>query len=155
MANQLYKGDKPLATFVPQIADNLTTNDSTKALSAKQGKVLNEKIESMGYREVGRASLNQTFAQQLAQLKTAYDSLSGLEKMASVIFTANQYFYPTNIDNGRAVYSSFLVGGAFACTSLDINNATMKYISGSFTVNDNSTGVNNTIMFLYVSNKMS
>lgn len=44
MANQLYKGDKPLATFIPKIADNLTTDDSTKALSAKQGKVLNDKI---------------------------------------------------------------------------------------------------------------
>lgn len=46
MAYQLYKGDTPLATFIPQIADNLTTNDSTKALSAKQGKVLNEKTAS-------------------------------------------------------------------------------------------------------------
>ena len=41
MSNQLYKGDTPLATFVPEIADNLTTNDSTKALSAKQGRILN------------------------------------------------------------------------------------------------------------------
>ena len=47
MANQLYKGDKPLATFVPQIADNLTTDDSTKALSAKQGKVLKDKIDEI------------------------------------------------------------------------------------------------------------
>lgn len=44
MANQLYKGDKPLATFAPQIADNLTTDDSTKALSAKQGKVLSDRV---------------------------------------------------------------------------------------------------------------
>lgn len=31
-----------VAEFVPEIADNLTTDDSTKALSAKQGKVLND-----------------------------------------------------------------------------------------------------------------
>lgn len=33
-----------VAEFVPEIADNLTTNDSTKALSATQGKVLNDKV---------------------------------------------------------------------------------------------------------------
>lgn len=31
----------------PDIADNLTTNDSTKALSAKQGKILNEELEGL------------------------------------------------------------------------------------------------------------
>lgn len=41
-----------VAEFVPEIADNLTTNDSTKALSAKQGKVLNNKIDSVNARLV-------------------------------------------------------------------------------------------------------
>ena len=45
--NVLYKGDTPLATIAPEVVDNLTTNDSTKALSAKQGKVLNDKIDSI------------------------------------------------------------------------------------------------------------
>lgn len=35
-----------VAEFVPEIADNLTTDDSTKALSAKQGKVLNDNLGS-------------------------------------------------------------------------------------------------------------
>ena len=33
-------------SIMPQIVDNLTTSDATKALSAKQGKVLNDKISS-------------------------------------------------------------------------------------------------------------
>ena len=44
MAKVLYKGDTPLATIAPKVVDNLTTDDSTKALSAKQGKVLNDKL---------------------------------------------------------------------------------------------------------------
>lgn len=39
----IYVNGQPTAEFVPEIADNLTTDDSAKALSAKQGKVLNEK----------------------------------------------------------------------------------------------------------------
>lgn len=66
MANQLYKGDKPLATFVPQIADNLTTDDSTKALSAKQGKVLNEKIGE--YKHIEFRSTSATFASGVATI---------------------------------------------------------------------------------------
>jgi len=38
----IYLNGQPTAEFVPEIADNLTTDDSTKALSAKQGKVLND-----------------------------------------------------------------------------------------------------------------
>ena len=36
-----------VAEFVPEIADNLTTDDSTKALSGKQGKVLNDKVSGL------------------------------------------------------------------------------------------------------------
>ena len=39
----IYLNGQATAEFVPEIADNLTTDDSAKALSAKQGKVLNEK----------------------------------------------------------------------------------------------------------------
>lgn len=41
----IYANGQPTAEFVPEIADNLTTDDSSKALSAKQGKVLNDKLE--------------------------------------------------------------------------------------------------------------
>ena len=41
----LYKNGRKMGEYVPEIADNLTTNDSTKVLSAKQGKVLNDGIE--------------------------------------------------------------------------------------------------------------
>lgn len=41
-----------VAEFVPEIADNLTTEDSTKALSAKQGKVLKNEINSVNARLV-------------------------------------------------------------------------------------------------------
>ena len=44
MANQLYQGSNPLATTCPNVVDNLTSTSSTDALSAKQGKVLNDKI---------------------------------------------------------------------------------------------------------------
>ena len=40
----------------PTIADNLTTNDATKALSAKQGKVLNESLTELG-QEVNRTEI--------------------------------------------------------------------------------------------------
>ena len=46
MANQLYQGANPLATTCPNVVDNLTSTSSTDALSAKQGKVLNDKVES-------------------------------------------------------------------------------------------------------------
>ena len=36
--------NKPTIPTVPEIVDNLTTNDATKTLSAKQGKVLNDLI---------------------------------------------------------------------------------------------------------------
>lgn len=51
MSNQLYKGNTPLATFAPEVVDNLTTDDSTKALSAKQGKILNDKIDEFKHIE--------------------------------------------------------------------------------------------------------
>ena len=40
----------------PDIADNLTTNDSTKALSAKQGKILNEEVEGLEAKIEGEVS---------------------------------------------------------------------------------------------------
>lgn len=43
----IYLDGQPTAEFVPEIADNLTTDDSSKALSAKQGKVLKDKIDSL------------------------------------------------------------------------------------------------------------
>ncbi len=61
-----------VAEFVPEIADNLTTDDSTKALSAKQGKVLNE---STTWKIVGSASgtseinLPQTWKELVAQIR--------------------------------------------------------------------------------------
>lgn len=43
MANSIFnEGD--LQRQIPEVVDNLTTNDGTKALSAKQGKALNDQI---------------------------------------------------------------------------------------------------------------
>lgn len=95
MANQLYKGDKPLATFIPQIADNLTTDDSTKALSAKQGKVLND---------------------TKAEIKRTYFNMNSTGQNALYIVTNNEKRIPvgltiTEFDTGynRAFLSS--IGG--------------------------------------------
>lgn len=45
----------------PTIADNLTTNDATKALSAKQGKVLNDELSQLG-QEVNENNFGDTLA---------------------------------------------------------------------------------------------
>lgn len=42
---------------LPQIADNLTTDDATQALSAKQGKVLDDKIKRLSSSEINLAQL--------------------------------------------------------------------------------------------------
>ena len=47
MANQLYQGANPLATTCPNVVDNLTSTSSTDALSAKQGKVLKDKVDEV------------------------------------------------------------------------------------------------------------
>lgn len=49
-ANSAYTWTQLGSTTIPSptIADNLTTNDATKALSAKQGKVLNESLTELG-----------------------------------------------------------------------------------------------------------
>lgn len=49
-ANSAYTWTQLGSTAIPSpvIADNLTTNDATKALSAKQGKVLNESLTQLG-----------------------------------------------------------------------------------------------------------
>ncbi len=74
---QLYKGDTPLATFVPQIADNLTTDDSTKALSAKQGKVLNDKVYLVTPRGTGTNIDTQTKIDELPVGSTIYGYVTG------------------------------------------------------------------------------
>lgn len=54
-SNSAYTWTQLGSTAIPSpvIADNLTTNDATQALSAKQGKVLNDNMTQLG-QEVGR-----------------------------------------------------------------------------------------------------
>ena len=70
MANQLYQGDNPLATTCPNVVDNLTSTSSTDALSAKQGKVLNDKVSGMKIRSGIKTNLNFT-ANTQAEIEVA------------------------------------------------------------------------------------
>ena len=111
-------------------------------------------LDKIGYTEVARGNMNQTYAQQLAQLETAFNALSGEERMRSVIFTNGNYFHPSDVNN-RAIYSCLYIAGGVVAVSLDIINKTRKYILNNFTIVDNSSDTNTSIMFLYVLDKMS
>ena len=121
MANQLYKGDKPLATFVPQIADNLTTDDSTKALSAKQGKVLNDKIE-------GRIK-KKTVSVTIPSGQTgAIDTQIAYDRIISIILVKNDdvYYNPIiyslqNFNNSGLIEGRVVPAGTAVSTSRTYN----------------------------------
>lgn len=115
---------------------------------------VNAMLNKIGYTEVARGNFNQTYAQQLAQLQSAFNALSGEERMRSVIYTNGAFYYPSDF-NSRAIYTTSYVAGGVVMTSLDIINKTRKYILNNFTIIDNSSDTNNTIMFLYVMDKMS
>ena len=135
-------------------AENIEDNLKAENIAYDSNNSVKDMIDKIGYTEVARGNANQTYAQQLEQLQTAFNALSGEERMRSVIFTNGQYFYPSD-SNNRAIYSCLYIAGGVVAVSLDILNKTRKYILNNFTIVDNSSDNNASIMFLYVLDKMS
>lgn len=110
---------------IPEIADNLTTDDSTKALSAKQGKVLKEKIDEM---EDGISLLTipantyNTWTLALQALYVEYNKLTTEQKKRCSI-----------IRNNDIVYKCSAISSAF--TSVYAGSTTLTVIQSLFLQN--------------------
>lgn len=107
----IYVNGQATAEFVPEIADNLTTDDSTKALSAKQGKVLNEKIDDIGNIDTIIAPTN-----------SATSSSYTLENYKAILFvlcnsTGKQVYATTIIPKGLISNSIVTSTNVYATTS--------------------------------------
>ena len=152
MANQLYKGDKPLATFIPQIADNLTTDDSTKALSAKQGKVLNEKtandipydsnnsVKDMIDEVNAKIQRKEFINKQNLTFDNIPSTCTGLLLLRSFTSSASSFWFliPVNVYCGSAVIDTPIKTGSYGVdpTGASYSNGTlsitMSASTGSF-----------------------
>lgn len=94
---------------VPQIADNLTTDDSTKALSAKQGKVLNEKFEGITFTGLLSSGVSSTGTEVEGTLSESVDNFD----LIVIVFTGSggtqccSMVIPTRYSN-RAFYGDIV-----------------------------------------------
>lgn len=61
------------------------------------------------YREIATAAANQTYGQQLAQLKTTYDTLTDEEKMRCVIHLNGLIFRASYISNNSGLHSCAVI----------------------------------------------
>lgn len=91
---------------IPDIADNLTTNDATKALSAKQGKVLNENLTQLG-QDVDDEIRN---IHSLLQTVETPKSVTGVKPSSTGVYitgdSSNYASYYIPVLKGQIVYYS-------------------------------------------------
>lgn len=109
---------------IPEIIDNLTSSDSTKTLSSKQGKVLNDKIEGeYSYSEINYPNTDFTYS----YCYTRQNVLQGIVELGLELKSI-QIPIPENIDSieAFALFGSQYYYGVYFTSSSDATS----FISG-------------------------
>ena len=98
-----------------QIADNLTTEDSGKALSAKQGKILNtNKVDKVSGKGLSANDYTDSDKAEVAKVKDKVDKVSG-KGLSTNDFTSA---YKTKLDNLDANLSAKAPAYSYSTTDL-------------------------------------
>ena len=116
------------------VVDNLTTNDGTKALSAKQGKVLDEKVSQLGQiRELNNTiPINFNIDNVANGLLSSITGAVTAEGDTRYIYTPD--YYPVTAGN-EIIVCCYGTGSAAGCCFYDENKIFLSGKNGSASIN--------------------
>lgn len=147
-AENLNKIQDNVEKAIPEIVDNLTTDDATKVLSAKQGKALNEKIEgTVVYENSSGSTGNITLTKSIESVKYI-----DIEYSAWEAYSTKRLYAPvgkTIIIDGMVMDTenstkNFSTSYAITNTSLTKGNGAWfnrSYVTGEISGNNTSNKV--------------
>ena len=101
------------------------------------------------YKEIAKASANQTYAAQLTQLKTTYDTLTDDEKRRSALLRGDGFLF---INCGGNTFTRVSVDSSLYLFSCNIANKTAKYSIGSSITDYSSQSNGQTLSLMLLSN---
>ena len=99
------------------------------------------------YTKVAESAANKTFATQIGELKTAFDSLTDAQKLSAKIVLSNGAIYEQAATGG--VFTYIRVAGDFVVGTLNMLDSTYKSCTNSFTINNGSSSTDANSMQLW------
>lgn len=138
-ALQVVEGAWAIGDPIPGVVNALDSTSTTDALSAAQGKVLNEKVDGKVVLSIP-ANTYSKYSEALTAMQTEYNNLSLVEKRRTIIAIDNSLIASIFHSNGRYTYSTASSNANYIVTiSLDTHTYYISTIgTNSTTFQDNS-----------------